>query len=65
MLIYEFAKEKANGHDVRRPKVPIWLKHGHERMRFFAPLDSGADTTVIPEPVAKFLKLDYDSRRVC
>lgn len=60
MLVYEFAKEKVNGQIVHRPKVPIWLKHKGERMRFFALLDSGADTTVIPEPVAKFLKLKYD-----
>lgn len=60
MLVYEFAKERANGNIVQRPKVPVWIKNDDERMRFFALLDSGADTTVIPEPVAKFLKLEYD-----
>lgn len=63
-LIYKFKKEKLkNGIYVSRPKILVRL-HGKE-MSIDVPalIDSGCDTTVIPEGIAKAIGLKIEGKK--
>jgi len=59
-LRYRFKKERlADGTTVMRPIVPVTLHGDRGSLSLFALIDSGCDTTVVPENVAQRIGLRF------
>jgi hypothetical protein len=58
-------KEVANpqGAKKKRPMVPITLSNGEESFEILALLDSGADSSAIPQEMAEVLGLDLTGKK--
>lgn len=61
-LAYRFKKIKLeDGNYVSRPEIPVQLSHGSNSIDVAALIDSGCDTTIIPESIARYLDLNLSS----
>jgi len=63
-LIYRFKKERLeSGAYVSRPRILIELSGPHGAINVPALIDSGCDTTVIPEGIARAIGLDVKGKK--
>ena len=63
-LTYKFKKEKLDdGSYVSRPRILVTLKGNKDSVDIPALIDSGADTSVIPNQVAKAVGLDMEGEK--
>ena len=63
-LIYRFKKEKLiNGRYAVRPRILVVLSGKHTSIEVPALIDSGCDTTVIPESIAKAIGLNMEGEK--
>ncbi len=63
-LLYKFKKEKLeNGIVVLRPRILVALKGEVTSIEVPALIDSGCDTTVIPEGIAKAIGLKIEGKK--
>jgi len=63
-LIYRFKKEKlSDGNFVSRPRINVVLKGDDTSIEVPALIDSGCDTTVIPEGIARAVGLDMSGKK--
>lgn len=63
-LVYKFKREELlNGDYVHRPRILVVLHGRHTSIEVPALIDSGCDTTVIPEGIAKAVGLDTSGNK--
>ncbi|MCK4589356.1 MAG: hypothetical protein KAT77_02860 [Nanoarchaeota archaeon] len=64
VLTYRFKKEKLeNGRYAVRPRILVVLKGKNSSIEIPALIDSGCDTTVIPEGIAKATGIDMEGEK--
>jgi len=64
VLIYKFKKEKLlDGSYKARPRIHILLRGSKTSIEVPALIDTGCDTTVIPEGIAKAIGLDMNGKK--
>lgn len=64
VLTYKFKKETLdNGDFVYRPRINVLLKGSKSTIQIHALINSGCDTTVIPEGIAKAVGLKIKGKK--
>jgi len=64
VLIYKFKKEKLeNGEIVSRPRILVELAGNLSSITIPALIDTGCDTTVIPESIANIIGLNKEGKK--